>query len=92
MTFTCAHCGQPCGDYAGGFAAITRDSGTVYLCHPNDLSRPDCYRRVTVWREPPGGLKGVSPLPAGVAGVDAPTDAFLELVALSEKLGLYADE
>lgn len=55
-TRVCAHCGQICGDYAGGLASATIGGKEEWLCHPNDPSRPDCYRRVTVWSEPLGAL------------------------------------
>lgn len=40
----CGHCGRTVGDYAGGWA---RDGAGVYLCHPNEAGRPDCYMLVT---------------------------------------------
>jgi hypothetical protein len=66
VTRTCAHCGQQCGDYDGGYGAA---GDTILLCHPNDPSRPDCYRRVTVYHENIGTLVGVDPKPAGVLGI-----------------------
>lgn len=42
------------------------------LCHPADASLPDCYRRVTVYREPLGALVGLATLPAGVSDIRSP--------------------
>lgn len=70
LTWKCAHCGQVCGDYAGGYGAITDQEGVLHgACHPNDETRPDCYRRITVYREPVGALVGMEPLPAGVEDI-----------------------
>ena len=92
--YTCAHCGQTCGDYAGGYGGVNYGDlrGTIPLCHPNEPGRPDCYRRVSVWRENLGALRDVDPKPAGVEGISSETDAFLKLVALTEEMGLYGDE
>ena len=69
-TWTCAHCGHQCGDYEGGYGAVIDGNGVLRAsCHPNDLSRPDCYRRVTVYGEAVGALLGVVPLPAGVKDI-----------------------
>jgi len=85
--YICAHCGQVMGDFNGGYAGITRENGFVsLLCHPNDPARPDCYRRVTIWAEPLGALKGRSPLPAGITGISRADDIFQALVALGEEL------
>jgi hypothetical protein len=67
-TRTCAHCGQVCGDYAGGAAGVYVNGELRNVCHPNDASRPDCYRRITVYHEPAGALIGVEVKPAGVSG------------------------
>jgi hypothetical protein len=84
---TCGHCGEPCGDYAGGSASISHAGGPVIpLCHPNDPSRPDCYRRVTVYREELGALRGVHPKPPGLIGV-AEDAAWRAMVAFGEELG-----
>ena len=87
----CAHCGQVCGDYAGGWSSVTRPDGSMApLCHPNDPERPDCYRRVTVYHEPLGTLLGVRPLPAGVTGCKADLSALVkDLIA---ELGEPSDE
>lgn len=69
MTWTCAHCGQLCGDYAGGLGAVSYGGPMTRLCHPNDPGRPDCYRRVTVYQEELGALTSVDPKPAGVAEI-----------------------
>jgi hypothetical protein len=50
MSDICAHCGRVCGDYEGGWAAVTIGDNTYPLCHPNWPGRPDCYRLVTVYR------------------------------------------
>ena len=93
MTATCAHCGLPCGDFAGGHAGVTDAAGElVPVCHPNDPQRPDCYVRATVWNEPLGALRDRDPKPAGLRGISEVDDAFLDMVALSEELGLYDDE
>ena len=65
----CAHCGEACGDYDGGCAGITVGGEPRNVCHPNDTSRPDCYRRITVYHEPVGALIGVEVKPAGVGGL-----------------------
>ena len=70
FTWTCAHCGQRCGDYAGGYGAITGTDGAIHAsCSPTDHARPDCYRRITVYNEPVGALLGVEPKPAGVEDI-----------------------
>ena len=92
MTATCAHCGQACGDYAGGHAGVTDAAGDlVPVCHPNDPGRPDCYRRVSVFGELLGALRDRDPKPAGLRGISKTNDAFLGMVALTEELGLYED-
>ena len=90
--YTCAHCGQTCGDYAGGFGGVDYGEGTIPLCHPNDPGRPDCYRRRTVWAEPLGALIGVDPKPAGVEGISNEADVFQAIVALTGEMGLYDDD
>ncbi len=70
LTWTCYHCGQRCGDYEGGYGSITGPDGAIHAtCHPNVPGRPDCYRRITVYHEEPGILRGISPLPAGIIGI-----------------------
>jgi hypothetical protein len=86
----CGHCGRP------GATAWAAD---VPLCHPDDPSLPDCYRRVSVYAEPVGALLFVDPGPAGTEGimrleggrlvVSAEIAAARELTALTEELGLY---
>lgn len=50
----CDHCGRDTGITYGG---LTKDDGTVVrLCHSGDPNRPDCYRRVTVYKEEIGVL------------------------------------
>jgi hypothetical protein len=56
----CHHCGRP----RNGYGSI----GGQVVCHPSGTSGPDCYRRVLIYREPLGRLKGVDPLPSGVSG------------------------
>jgi hypothetical protein len=75
MTWTCFHCGQRCGDTAGGYGAIIgRDEVLHASCSPLDPSaRPDCYSRVTEYGEPPGALRDVDPKPVDVE--DIRTDA-----------------
>jgi hypothetical protein len=86
--YTCAHCGLTAGNLAGGYAGVRGPDGSlVRVCHPNDPSRPDCYRRVTIWAEPLGTLRGRSPLPPGITGISPEDDAFQALVALGEELG-----
>ena len=89
--YSCAHCGQVCGDYDGGLGTIDYGFGLIRLCHPNAPGRPDCYTRVSLYKEPVGWLLGVDPKPAGVEGCLDPEAAFAELVALTEELGLYDD-
>lgn len=69
MTWTCDHCGLTCGDYAGGYGCIADERGTIRLCHPNDPSRPSCFRRITIYREPLGALLDADPKPAGLDGM-----------------------
>jgi hypothetical protein len=45
--YTCAHCGRPIGDMAGGCARV----GSKRVCHPNMPGRPDCYRLITMYHE-----------------------------------------
>ena len=54
---TCGHCGR-------GNARASAYG--VPLCHPDDPELPDCYRRVTIYREPVGALLGAGPKPRGV--------------------------
>ena len=64
---TCAHCGQECGDPEGGLGGVPDGKGgSAPVCHPEDPRRPDCYRRVTVYLEPLGALKGPFELPQGI--------------------------
>jgi hypothetical protein len=69
--WTCYHCGQKCGDTAGGYGAITGQDGALHAsCSPADPSqRPDCYRRITEFSEAPGALVGVEPKPVGVEAI-----------------------
>lgn len=67
---TCAHCGQVCGDYDGGYGAVTDEAGVLRAsCHPTAPGRPDCYRRITVYAEPVGALRDIDPKPVGVEGI-----------------------
>jgi hypothetical protein len=60
----CAHCGRICGDFDGGFAAVSdADASIVQVCHPNVIGRPDCYRLITVYHEKLGAR-----LPGRAAG------------------------
>jgi hypothetical protein len=70
FTWTCAHCGQRCGDYEGGYGAVTGPDGAIHAsCSPMVPGRPDCYRRITELAEPVGALLGVVPLPAGTEDI-----------------------
>jgi hypothetical protein len=55
----CAHCGRElkgCGEVEGNS-----------VCHPDPaVDFPDCYRRITVYREPIGILKEFEDTPPGV--------------------------
>jgi hypothetical protein len=83
----CGHCGRTgASAWAPG----------VHLCHTDDPSRPDCYRRVTVYAEPVGALLAADPVPWGVGGILRLDDAgrlipaaAVALTALTEELGLY---
>jgi hypothetical protein len=77
FTWTCFHCGQVCGDTAGGYGAITDQKGILHAsCSPaNPSQRPDCYRRVTEFSEPPGALVDVEPKPVGVEDIRSPSTA-----------------
>lgn len=71
-SYDCYHCGQRCGGRTeGGYGGIIAGDGSLHAsCHPdNPGERPDCYRRVTVYHEPPGALRDVRPLPVGVEGI-----------------------
>src|SRR6266487_1850046 len=48
FTWTCFHCGQICGDTAGGYGAITDQKGILHAsCSPdNPGQRLDCFRRL----------------------------------------------
>ena len=64
----CAHCGQICANYRGGYAFAPVDLAGRYapelegwqparqvpLCHPNEPGRIDCYTQVTRDRRPIG--------------------------------------
>jgi hypothetical protein len=70
--WTCYHCGERCGGRsAAGYGSIIAEDGSLHAsCHPDDpTTRPDCYRRVTVYHERPGALREVRPLPVGVEGI-----------------------
>lgn len=66
---TIGECGY-CLAWRGGSAAITTDSGTVYLCHPDQGQ--DCYRLVTVYHKP---LADGRVWAGGIPGWDT-TDSF----------------
>ena len=67
-TYKCAHCGLVAGDLAGGYAGVSDADGKLArVCHPNATGRPDCYRRITVYREPLGALLDADPKPDGLA-------------------------
>lgn len=87
-TWICGHCGQQCGDQAGGHATVTAAPGNpVPVCHPDDPARPDCYRRVTVYAEPLGALLAADPKPAGVTGITGGRDTLADLLRLGQELG-----
>jgi hypothetical protein len=56
----CAHCGRPCGDYAGGHGSVWNhgELRAQHLCHPNAPDRPNCYHLVTVHGEELGSRLG----------------------------------
>lgn len=45
--YFCAHCGRPCGNFAGGYAVVKNHR----VCHPNVDGRPHCYKLITVYHE-----------------------------------------
>jgi hypothetical protein len=49
----CDHCGRP----RDGYGSLTTLTGAFEFCHPDDPSKPDCYRLVTVYKEPIGSRK-----------------------------------
>jgi hypothetical protein len=63
MMKTCDHCGRQ----RQIMASLTHADGPrMYLCHPNQAdhpiferngTNPDCYRLVTIYREPIGSRK-----------------------------------
>jgi hypothetical protein len=65
----CDHCGDETGITYG---AIYGPDKNVKLCHTGYVGRPDCYRRVTVYHEPLGILKNVTPVPDGVNDIKDP--------------------
>jgi hypothetical protein len=71
----CFHCGRRCGGrLPAGYRALggefTPDGKIHAACSPDDpLTGPDCYLRVTACGEPPGALRGVRPLPAGIEDI-----------------------
>jgi hypothetical protein len=70
FTWTCAHCGQKCGDQEGGYGAVTDAAGAIRAaCSPAVAERSDCYRRVREFGEPLGALQDVDPKPAGVEDI-----------------------
>lgn len=69
-TWTCAHCGQVCGDTKGGYGAVNNAAGALRAsCSPSVSGRPDCYRRITEYGEPVGALLDVDPKPPGVEDI-----------------------
>ena len=70
--WTCFHCGSRCGGrLETGYGALTGEftpDGAIHAsCSPDDpTKRPDCYRRITVYGEAPGALRGIDPLPVGI--------------------------
>ena len=69
-TKICAHCGQVCGDYEGGYWNVTDETGAIRAaCSPMIPSRPDCHRRVTEFGEPLGALRDINPKPAGIEDI-----------------------
>lgn len=82
----CAHCGQVCGDYAGGLAGVMGHGLALVLCHPNDPARPDCYRRVTVYHEEIGALKQADPKPAGIESIIGGMDVFAQLHEIYQRI------
>lgn len=62
----CAHCGQEIAAHEKASVPGTMGRGSIPVCHPDDLDRPDCYRRVTVYHEPLGVLRGPFALPRGI--------------------------
>lgn len=65
----CVHCGDETGITYGTIPSIT---GDVKLCHTGYKGRPDCYRRVTVYHEPLGILRDITPVPDGVEDIRDP--------------------
>ena len=65
----CDHCGQETGITYG---AIWTGKGDIKLCHTGYPGRPDCYRRVTVYKEHVGVLKNVHPVPDGINDIREP--------------------
>lgn len=49
----CDHCGRVTGV---AYGSVTAGEKTFRLCHTSDFTRPDCYRRVTVYHEVIGFL------------------------------------
>lgn len=50
---TCDHCGRETGV---AYGSVTAGERVFRLCHTSDSTRPDCYRRVTVYHEVIGFL------------------------------------
>jgi hypothetical protein len=50
----CAHCGRETGP---AYGSVSSGEKIFRLCHTCDLTRPDCYRRVTVYHEVIGFLR-----------------------------------
>lgn len=59
----CDHCGEETGITYGSISSADK---IIRLCHTGYVGRPDCYRRVTVYHEPLGILKGLYPIPDGI--------------------------
>lgn len=72
---TCAHCGA---DLVSGRYGRLEDSSPV--CHPDNPDLPDCYRRVTVYREPLGILKALPDKPPGIENIIDGWTAWLDLL------------
>jgi hypothetical protein len=54
-------------DGYGGVRGLAKK--LVNVCHTDNKDKPDCYRRITVYHEPLGALKGLATLPRGVSEI-----------------------
>jgi hypothetical protein len=66
----CSHCDRQVRPQE---ASIQLFDLHVPLCHPSDPLLPDCYRRVTIYKEPLGALRRLEDQPPGITAIQPGT-------------------